>query len=249
MSASPVDLSVVIPAYREESRIGPTVARIAEYLIAGGRSFELLVADDGSGDRTLDVARAAGEAAGIEVRFLEREHNRGKGFTVREGMRAARGRWRLFTDADLSTPIEELERLLEPVATGEADIAIGSRGLPDSVLEKHQPLWREMSGRCFNLVVRGVAGLPYADTQCGFKLFTAEAAEAVFAHARLDRFGFDVEVLTIALAMGFRIREIPVRWIDSPDSRVTALGGIGAFGDVLRVRLNRVRGAYPRRGR
>ncbi len=237
---------MVIPAKSEERRIGPTVTAVAAYLAGLGESYEVIVVNDGSTDGTVACAENAAADAGIALRVIDRSENRGKGYSVREGLLAARGRYRLFSDADLSTPIEELAKLLEPLRAGEADVAIGSRALPESVLEVHQPWFRELSGRFFNLVVR-VSGLPqYVDTQCGFKLFTAEAAEAIFARQTLDRFGFDVEVLWIAKVLGLRVAEIPVRWLNSPDSRVSTLDGLAAFGDIARVRWNHARGRYRR---
>jgi dolichyl-phosphate beta-glucosyltransferase len=246
VSESTPYLSIVFPVYREEKRIAPTLTRVIEYLRAGNRTFEILVVNDGSGDNTLGVAREAAAAVGCEIRTLDRAENRGKGYTVREGLLAARGAYRLFSDADLSTPIEELEKLLVPLEAGQADIAIGSRALPDSVLEVHQPWWREMSGRTFNLAVRA-AGMPdFADTQCGFKLFTARAAEEIFPLQTLERWGFDVEVLWIAKTLGFRAVEVPVHWVNSADSRVSTLAGISAFGDIARVRWRHLRGRYRR---
>jgi dolichyl-phosphate beta-glucosyltransferase len=206
----------------------------------------VLLVNDGSTDATVAEAGAAAGRAGLSLRVIDRAENRGKGSSVREGMLAATGMYRLFTDADLSTPIDELARLLAPIARGEADIAIGSRALPDSVLEVHQSWFREASGRFFNLVVRA-CGLPeYADTQCGFKLFTAAAAAAIFPLQRLERWGFDVEILWIARCLGLRVAEMPVHWANSADSRVSTLAGVSTFADIARVRWNHLRGRYPR---
>lgn len=246
MSESGPYLSVVIPAKCEERRIGPTIETIAAHLARQGYPSEVLLVNDGSTDATVAAALEAAERASLGLRVLDRLENRGKGFSVREGMLAATGAYRLFTDADLSTPIEELARLLAPLERGEAEVAIGSRALPESVLEVHQPWFREAGGRFFNLVVRA-CGLPeYADTQCGFKLFSAVAAEAVFPLQRLERWGFDVEILWIARAHGLRVAEIPVHWINSPDSRVSTLAGLSTFADIARVRWNHLRGRYRR---
>lgn len=193
--------------------------------------------DDGSHDGT--AARA--EAAGATV--LRNEGNRGKGFSVRRGMLAARGARRLMTDADLSTPIEDLPRLMARLDEG-YDVAIASRALPGSNVEVRQSAYREAMGRLFNVCVRVLAVPGLHDTQCGFKLFTARAAEVAFGASRLDGFSFDVEALFVARARGFRIAEVPVTWRNDVATRVKALGGALAFLDLARIRLNEWRGAY-----
>jgi dolichyl-phosphate beta-glucosyltransferase len=182
-------LSVVIPAYNEAKRLPPTLEKVQRHL--AGRPHEILVVDDGSEDETAERAAAAG------VSVLRNDGNRGKGYSVRRGMLAARGAHRLMTDADLSTPIEELDRLLGKMEEG-YDVVIASRALPESNVEVRQPWYRENTGRLFNLCVRLVALPGLQDTQCGFKLFSATAAEQAFAAARLDGFSFDVEALFVA---------------------------------------------------
>ena len=240
MSVPPApDLSVVIPAYNEAERLPPTLSKIRSYLEGRGGSFEILVVDDGSRD---DTARGA-EALGAEV--VRNDRNRGKGFSVRRGMLLARGARRLMTDADLSTPIEDLPRLLEAMDQGYG-VVIASRALPGSNIEVRQPWYRENMGRVFNWCVRLLAVPGLQDTQCGFKLFRADAARDAFEGARLDGFSFDVEALFLARRHGHRIAEVPVTWRNDAASRVGTLSGSVAFLDLLRIRSNGWRGRYPR---
>jgi len=233
-------LSVVVPAFDEAERLPRTLERIAAYLRRTGETYELLVVDDGSRDRTAERAAEAGAAV------LRSEVNRGKGHAVRRGMLAAGGARRLMTDADLSTPIEELERLRARMDEG-YDVVIGSRALPGARIEVRQPWYRESMGRLFNRFVRALAVPGVMDTQCGFKLFTARAARAVFGAARLDGFSFDVEALFLARRMGYRIAEVPVVWRNDAASRVSLLGGFVAFPDLLRIRANAWTGRYENR--
>lgn len=234
------DLSVVVPAFNEAARLPRTLARLREYLDLRGESYEIVVVDDGSTDGTAEVARGAG---GPRLRLLANEVNRGKGYSVRRGMLAATGARRLMCDADLSTPIEELERLEACLQAG-ATVAIGSRAVAGAQLEVRQGLWRENAGRAFNLLARLVALPDLHDTQCGFKLFTAGAAEAGFSRARLDGFAFDVEVLFLARRAGARIAEVPVVWRNDAASRVSLAKGLGAFFELLRLRWSALRGHY-----
>ncbi len=230
-------VSVVIPAYNEEKRLGPTLARIKEYLAAQDYSSEVLVVDNGSLDRTIEVAREAG------VEVIE-EPRRGKGAAVRTGMLAARGEYILFSDADLSTPIEEVEKLMGELRAG-ADVAIASRGLPESNLVKRQPWYREMVGRAGNVLVRLVAVRGIADTQCGFKVFPREVARRVFPAQRMTGAAFDVEVLFIVRHAGWKIAEVPVTWIDSPDTRFSRVrDSLDALKDLARIRVNWLLGRY-----
>jgi dolichyl-phosphate beta-glucosyltransferase len=229
-------LSVVIPAYNEEQRVPATIERVEAYLAASGHTWELIVVDDGSKDRTIDAARAAMKSPHSRVEPNPR--NMGKGASVRNGMAKARGRYRLFSDADLSTPIEDVTRLLAAVQDNRHDIAIGSRAVEGSELIERQPIYREAMGRVFNLIVRTVALGGIHDTQCGFKLFTARAAEECFGRQKLDGFSFDVEVLLIARRLGFTIAEVPVRWENSPATRVSALrDSTRMFRDVMAIRF------------
>jgi dolichyl-phosphate beta-glucosyltransferase len=233
------ELSVVIPAFNEEERLPESLGRVLAYLEQRGDPFEILVVDDGSKDRTVERALAVCSS----VVLVRNPQNRGKGHAVRQGMLLARGRRRLMTDADLSTPIEELERLLSCMDEG-YDVVIGSRALAGARIEVHQPRYRESLGRLFNLLVRWLVVPGLHDTQCGFKLFTGEAAR-VFEVARLNGFCFDVEALFVARRRGLRIAELPVTWRNDAATRVTTLRGALAFGDLLRIRWNAWRGRYP----
>jgi len=230
-------LSVVVPALNEEDRLPRTLERIGSHLGRRRERYELVVVDDGSRDRTAERAQAAGATV------LRNETNRGKGYAVRRGMLAARGARRLMTDADLSTPIEELDRLCARMDEGH-DVVIGSRARPGARIEVRQPWYRESMGRLFNLFVRALVVPGVTDTQCGFKLFSAAAARDVFSSARLDGFSFDVEVLFLARRKGYRIAEVPVVWRNDAASRVSLVRGFLAFPDLLRIRANAWSGRY-----
>jgi glycosyltransferase involved in cell wall biosynthesis len=237
-------LSIIVPAYNEERRLPATLETLCEYL--EGRHFdhsEILVVDDGSSDATAALTREFALHSPL-VRLLGNPVNHGKGYAVRQGLLEARYEWILFTDADLSTPIEDLSRLETAVQGSSADGALGSRALNRKLIGTHQPLWREFSGRFFNLVMRLVTGLPYQDTQCGFKLFRREAARALAARQTLDGFGFDVEILFIARSLGYRIEEVAVRWNNAEGTKVSLWNGLAAFIDPLRVRWNSLRDRY-----
>jgi glycosyltransferase involved in cell wall biosynthesis len=237
-------ISIVIPAYNEETRLPETVKRIEEYLTRSGWEFhEILIVDDGSTDRTAAVAECFAKA-NPNLRVLRNPGNRGKGYSVRHGMLEARAEWRLLTDADLSAPIEELEKLWKMACMSKAAVVIGSRALDRSLIGVHQPGFRETAGRIFNRVMRLVTGLRIADTQCGFKLFRADVAKEVFSRQRLERFGFDVEVLYIAKRLGQQIVEVPVRWNHAEGSKVGMLSGLRAFAELAEVRMNSLRGRY-----
>ena len=233
-------LSVVIPAFNEAERLPRTLARVNAYLSARGADYEIVLVDDGSTDGTAESARAAGGAA---LTLLRHQPNRGKGYAVRRGMLAARGVLRLMTDADLSTPIEDLSRL-EAALVGGHEVAIGSRAVPGAKVEVRQPWYREAMGRLFNRLVRLLVLPGLYDTQCGFKLFTAQAAEAAFRPALLDGFSFDVEALFIARRLGLGIAEVPVTWRNDAATRVGLLRGAQAFLDLLRIRANEWGGRY-----
>jgi glycosyltransferase involved in cell wall biosynthesis len=232
-------ISIIIPAYNEEKRLPGTLLKIRQYLDASKWEFaEIVVVDDGSRDDTARVARDAG------VRVLENPGNRGKGYSVKHGMLEAKGEWCLFTDADLSSPIGELEKLWSAADRNRARIAIGSRAADRSLVGVHQPALREFVGRVFNLAMRIVTWLPFQDTQCGFKLFESETAREVFSRQQLDGFGFDVEVLFIARQLGYQAVEVPVRWDNVEGTKVSLLLGLTAFLDPIRVRWNGIQGKY-----
>jgi glycosyltransferase involved in cell wall biosynthesis len=236
-------LSIIVPAYNEEDRLPDTLRRIKDYISTAGWEFwEIVVVDDGSRDGTVRVAESFA-AAHPHLRVLRNPGNKGKGYSVQHGMSEAHGDWRLFTDADLSAPIEEIEKLWAAVQDGAA-VAIGSRALDRSLIGVHQPGFRETAGRIFNRLMQILTGLHIADTQCGFKLFSAAAADVVFPRQQLERFGFDVEVLFIAQKHGFRIAEVPVRWNHVDGSKVGMLSGLDAFRELLEVRLFDLQGTY-----
>jgi dolichyl-phosphate beta-glucosyltransferase len=233
-------LSIIVPAFNEERRIGPTLEAIGAYLDKADYSSEILVVDDGSSDRTVEEARSARPKA----RIVSNEVNRGKGFSVCRGMAESRGEIVLFSDADLSTPIEEVETLLSRIRDG-ADVAIGSRALRESRIERHQNALREMAGRIFNGLLRLLTGLPFHDTQCGFKAFRRPVVNDILERRRIEGWGFDVELILIALRRGYRVEEAPVRWINSPDSRLRIWRDAPKmFLDLLRVRWTDLRGRY-----
>lgn len=239
-----LSLSIVIPAYNEERRLPLTLERLREFIARHDFQFaEIVVVDDGSHDGTARVVR---EAASHDdrIRLVENPGNRGKGYAVRHGMQEARGEWVLMTDADLSAPIDEFDRLAARVEAENAHGAIGSRALDRSLIGVRQPAFREFSGKVFNFLMRMITGLPYRDTQCGFKLFSRAVAECVTKWQLLDGFGFDVEILFIARKHGFTILEVPVRWDNAEGTKVSLWNGVAAFLDPLRVRWNDLRGLY-----
>jgi dolichyl-phosphate beta-glucosyltransferase len=238
-------LSVIIPAYNEEQRIGNTLRVSQAYLRRQPYASEIIVVDDGSQDGTASLVRAF-DTAPPAICMVQNGRNRGKGFSVRQGFSHARGEYLLFSDADLSTPIEEVETLLAALHES-CDIAIGSRALPGSRVEVHQPWYRESMGRLFNVFVQALAVPGIHDTQCGFKCFRREAALAICQRMTTERFGFDVEMLYLARRLGYRVREVPVVWRNSPQSRVRVWqDSISMINELLRIRWNSVCGRYNR---
>lgn len=239
-----LSLSIVIPAYNEERRLPQTLGRIREFIERRAFHFaEIVVVNDGSRDGTAEVVRAASAGDG-RIRLVENPGNRGKGYAVRHGMQESRGEWVLMTDADLSAPIEEFDKLWAAVLEQKADGAIGSRAIDRSLIGVRQPAFREFSGKVFNFVMRLITGLPYRDTQCGFKLLSRRAAECAAARQISEGFGFDVEILYIVKKHGFRILEVPVRWDNAEGTKVSLWNGVAAFLDPLRVRMNDLHGRY-----
>ena len=212
-------LSIVIPAYNEGRRLGSTLAKIRAYAKSKPFAVELIVVDDGSTDRTADLLKEA-QAQDTTIRVLRNDCNRGKGFSVRRGVLESRGEVVLFTDADLSAPIEETDRLLEVFELQGADVALGSRALARNLVGIHQPWFREFGGRLFNVVVRLITGLRIYDTQCGLKLFRRASTLRAFEIQRAEGFGFDPEVLFLIERLGGKIVEVPVRWDDNPATKV-----------------------------
>jgi dolichyl-phosphate beta-glucosyltransferase len=244
MSSVPPELSIVIPSFNEELRLPETLAQISSYIRASKRDTEVIVVDDGSTDRTADVADSfQGEIK--RLRVVANDQNRGKGYSVRRGMMEARGRIVLFTDADLSAPIEEADKLLAALA--DHDVAIGSRAMDRSLISIHQSPFREYAGIIFNFVVRTILRLPFVDTQCGFKAFRRDPCRVIFEQQRIERFGFDPELLYLARHHGLRAAEIPVRWAHSPATKVSMLrDSVQMFLDVFIIRWNSLSGRYPR---
>jgi dolichyl-phosphate beta-glucosyltransferase len=235
-----VRLSVVIPAYNEERRIGKTLDLAEAYLATKDYASEIIVVVDGSEDATAEIVRTQHP----NVRLINYTPNRGKGYAVKTGIMAAQGECRLFTDADGSTPIEEIDRVW-PLFKNGADVVIGSRSLPQSNVSVRQHPLREGMGRAFNLIVKTILGLPYIDTQCGFKAFSANAAQIIFTRQRRNRFSFDAELIFIARKHGLRIEELPVSWMNSPHSRVKIVrDSLDMLRGVLRVRLSDIAGKY-----
>ena len=215
--------SVVIPCFNEEARIGATVRATLDYLETNAPESELIVVNDGSRDASSQIARDAMARATIETHLLENFPNRGKGHAVRKGLLGAQRPIGLFFDADLSTPLSEVPKVIDPIAAGEVDIAFGSRALDRRLIGRHQPLLREQGGRAFNLLVRLISGLPFWDTQCGFKAFRLDVCRPILQAARIDGFAFDVELLVLARRAGLRLREIPVQWNHAEGSKVDFL--------------------------
>lgn len=235
--------SIVIPAFNEAGRIPATLKSVVDCVRERGWSAEVVVVDDGSTDKTAQMVRDFAADA-PEVRLLQNPGNKGKGYSVRSGMLQALGEVVMFTDADLSAPMEEAERLFAAIAAG-ADIAIGSRWLESGRQTHRQPFYRQFFGRCFNAVTRLVMGLKFADTQCGFKAFTRAAAQTVFQLQTIERWGFDPEILFIALKRGYRIEEVPVSWAHDARTRMSYLkDGIKMLEEIAIVRWNALLGRY-----
>jgi dolichyl-phosphate beta-glucosyltransferase len=231
-------LSIVIPTYNEASRIGDSLRLSLDYLAALSPESELLVVDDGSTDGTSNiVAEIFSRETRIRAHLLREPQNRGKGAAVRSGLLAAQKEIALFFDADLSTPLEEIPKVIDPISAGEVDIAFGSRALDRRLVGERQPWRREQGGRVFNLLVRVSTGLPFWDTQCGFKAFRLTTCRPILERARIDGFGFDVELLTLAQDAGLRMREIPVRWNHHDGSKVHFLhDSLRMFRETLQLR-------------
>jgi glycosyltransferase involved in cell wall biosynthesis len=247
------ELSIVVPAFNEERRIGPTIEKIRSFLRTEHKRGEVIVVNDGSTDGTVATVRRdwTGSDPDVTLHVLDNPQRHGKGFAVRQGMLKAEGKQILFTDADLSSPLEEYRKLNAALQVERAGVAFGSRAIEGASIEVHQAWIREMFGRAANLLVRKVSGLPAKDTQCGFKLFTREAARAIFELQTIDGFAFDIEVLYIAKKLRIRTVEVPVTWNHVPGTRVRfATDAPRALADLMNIRYLDLRGAYtakPRR--
>lgn len=242
----PASLSIVVPAYNEATRLRKSLPEILDYLNRETSGSELIVVDDGSSDNTAAVAREMlANPEGVRTSVVSYQSNLGKGRAVRLGLQASRCEVALFTDADLSTPITETPKLVEPIARGECDLAFGSRALDRELIGVHQSWRREQGGRVFNLAVRLATGLPFWDTQCGFKAFRMEVCRPLIEGATIDRFGFDVELIYLAYRAGLRLREVPVRWDHYEGSKVNLFSdSFKMLNEVGLIRQQARRGVY-----
>jgi dolichyl-phosphate beta-glucosyltransferase len=241
------DLSIIVPAYNEEDRLAPTLARIRDYFSSApmvGRRIEVIVVDDGSTDGTARVVRESMREM-PSLRLVSNGTNKGKGYTVRHGMLEARGRIAIFTDADMSSPIEESPKLLAAIEAGN-DVAIASRAVDRTLIEVHQSRLRESAGIIFNTFVKLFTGLPFQDTQCGFKAFLREPSRIIFEQQRIEGFGFDPEILFLAQRHGLRTVEVPARWSHDAATRVRVFrDSLRMFADLVLIRWNWLLGRYP----
>lgn len=240
------DLSIVIPAFDEQERLGDSVRKILDHIVAESLNAELIVVDDGSGDDTSKIAEeACASAPGIRSKVIRYEQNRGKGYAVRTGLLACESDIALFTDADLSTPITELPKLIDPIRSGEFDVTFGSRALDRTLISTHQPWVREQGGRVMNLVIKTMSGLPFLDTQCGFKAFNMKKFRPLLDLMKIDRFGFDIEFLYVANYHGLRLKEIPVRWANVEGSKVSVVRDTRRmFAELAQIRRYARKGTY-----
>ncbi|MEX2015688.1 MAG: dolichyl-phosphate beta-glucosyltransferase [Candidatus Hydrogenedentales bacterium] len=240
MTNDSLRLSVIVPCYNERRRIGETLAQFDAYLRRQPYKSEIILVDDGSTDGTAPYVRENFAA----VRVIDYRPNRGKGHASKVGFEESKAPYRLISDADASTPIDELEKFWPEIDAG-ADIVIGSRALPHSQIEVRQPWYRQNMGRTYNLVLRSLGLTQFPDTQCGFKLFTGKACDVILPRQTADGFGADAEWLYISRRHGLRVAQVPVRWINSPDTRVHAvLDSVDMLGEVLKIRWNALRGRY-----
>ncbi|MDH7600809.1 MAG: glycosyltransferase family 2 protein [Armatimonadota bacterium] len=228
-------LSLIIPAYNEQQRIGQTLSAVAQYLDQTGWTYEIIAVNDGSTDKTHELMLEA--AANLDsLRIISYQPNHGKGYAVRQGVFASRGEYVGFSDADLSAPIDELPKLFAAMEKG-YDVAVGSRAVKGAQIETHQPLYRELGGKALNLVIRLLAVPGIHDTQCGFKLFRGDVARRIFSLCFVDGWSFDVEVLYLARRLGYKVAEIPVRWSHAADSKIRPFrAGLQLLWDIVRIR-------------
>jgi len=243
------DVSIVIPAYEEQDRLGGSLEKIVSYLRSSVTRAEVIVVDDGSKDDTAASAEAfLSGIDDIETKVIRYEENRGKGFAVKTGLLAATADIALFTDADLSTPIEEMPKLIDPIRSGEYDVTFGSRALDRSLIGTHQPWRREQGGKVMNLIIRTMSGLNFSDTQCGFKAFGMNKFRPLLEVMTIDRFGFDVEFLFVANYNELRLKEIPVRWNNVEGSKVSVVRDTRRmFFELAQIRRNAKKGLYRSR--
>ena len=238
-------LSSIIPAYNEEQRIVRTLDATLDFLGAQSYASEIIVVDDGSRDRTAEVVSEFEQRAAGRLRLLRNPGNRGKGYAVRNGMLHSRGAIALFFDADLATPLSEVEKVIGPIVNNQYDVVFGSRALNRGLIQERQSWLRELRGRAGNLLMRGLVGLNFMDTQCGFKAFRREVVQPVFSRQQIEGFGFDPEILFIAQKQGWRLLEVPVRWSHVEGSKVTLFGStVKVLAEVMKIRWNDLSGKY-----
>jgi dolichyl-phosphate beta-glucosyltransferase len=239
-------LSIIIPAFEETGRLGGSVREILSYIESEKLIAEVIIVDDGSKDNTAERGElACADFPNVPTKVIRYEENRGKGFAVKTGLLAAQGDVALFTDADLSTPIDELPKLVKPIIDGEFDVTFGSRALDRTLIGEHQPWRREQGGKVFNLIVRKLTGLPFWDTQCGFKAFNMKKFRPLLGVMKVERFGFDVEFLYVANLRGLKLKEIPVRWNHDERTKVSVIrDSQRMFNEVRLIRKNAKRGVY-----
>ena len=241
---SEIFLSVIIPAYNEETRIAGSLEKISVYLEQQSYAYEIIIVDDGSTDHTVSLVKDILKRIAAHGTIIQNGVNRGKGYSVRQGVLRSRGKYVLFSDADLSTPIEELEKLLYSLEQG-YDIAIGSRGLSGSNIRLHQVWYRERMGKMFNWIAHMLMLTEFSDTQCGFKCFCGDVARMLFIRQKIHHFSFDVEILFLATRYGYKIKEVPIQWINEPNSRVNVLyDSSRMLKDLLKIRYNLWTGKY-----
>ncbi len=240
------EISIIVPAFEEQDRLGDSTRTILRYIAESGSAAELIIVDDGSSDETAAIGRTVcAEFPDVRSKVIRYDENRGKGFAVKTGLEAAEGDIALFSDADLSTPITELPKLVDPIRAGEFDVTFGSRALDRSLIGTHQPWRREQGGKVFNLIVRTLTGLPFWDTQCGFKAFNMNKFRPLLPKMRIERFGFDVEFLFVANLKGLRLKEIPVRWDHDERTKVNVFrDSRRMFNEVREIRRNARKGLY-----
>jgi glycosyltransferase involved in cell wall biosynthesis len=241
-------ISIIIPAFEEQARLGDSVEKILAYIEQERLSAELIIVDDGSDDNTAEIAeKACAGFPDLQTKVIRYEKNRGKGYAVKTGLLAAEADIAIFSDADLSTPIEELPKLIEPIKTGEYDVTFGSRALDRSLITTHQPLLREQGGRVMNLIIKKMSGLPFYDTQCGFKAFNMKKFRPLLETMQIDRFGFDVEFLFVADHNKLKLKEIPVRWNNVEGSKVSVFRDTRRMiTELTQIRRNAKKGVYDK---
>ena len=242
------EISIIIPAFEEQDRLGDSLREILRYIETEKLSAELIIVDDGSGDKTFDVGeQTCAEFPETSTKVIRYEKNRGKGFAVKTGLLASSADIALFSDADLSTPIEELPKLVKPIQTGEFDLTFGSRALDRTLIGEHQPWRREQGGKVFNLIVRTLTGLPFWDTQCGFKAFNMTKFRPLLDVMQIERFGFDVEFLFVANLHKLKLKEIPVRWNHDERTKVNVFrDSQRMFNEVRLIRKYAKQGVYDK---